>query len=140
MFSITAFQNCKDAQKEGMTCWQGAFDLSWDNGTSAFRASCDMITDGGDWTVMQRRVDANVCFDRNWDEYVKGFGDQLGNHWLGLEAMHHLTKKGNFMLRFDLKNKNGSHGFAEYENFQLGDASKTTKSHLANTEGMLEMQ
>ena len=107
-----------------MALWQGAFDLSWDNGISTFRASCDMITDGGGWTVIQRRVDANVSFDRNWDEYVKGFGDPLGNHWLGLEAMHHLTKNGNVTLRFDLKNKDGSKGFAEYNNFKIAGASK----------------
>ena len=108
-----------------MALLHGALDLSWGNGTSTFRASCDMITDGGGWTVIQRRVDANVSFDRNWDEYVKGFGDPLGNHWLGLEAMHHLTKKGNFTLRFDLKNKDGSSGFAEYSNFKIAGASQS---------------
>ena len=118
-----------------MTLWQDAFDLSWDNGTSTFRASCDMLTDGGGWTVIQRRVDANVSFDRKWDEYVKGFGDPLGNHWLGLEAMHHLTKDGNVTLRFDLKNKDGSHGFAEYENLNIGGASENYKISFGKYRG-----
>ena len=86
-----------------------------------------MTTEGGGWTVIQRRVNDFMNFDRNWDEYVKGFGDPFGNHWLGLEALHHLTKKGDFTLRFDLRNKDGSHGFAEYENFKIGSALENYK-------------
>lgn len=113
-----AFQDCKDAQMKGMALWQGAFDLLLGIGTSIFRASCDMKTNGGGWIVIQRRIDKNVSFDRNWTEYESGFGDPKGSYWLGLKTMHHLTRK-NVTLRFDLRNMDGSHGFAEYDNFKV---------------------
>ena len=39
-------------------------------------AYCDMINDGGGWTVIQRnRKNSNVNFNRKWTDYEKGFGN-----------------------------------------------------------------
>lgn len=42
---------------------------------------------------LQRRLDGSVDFNRNWTEYVSGFGDlgQDTEFWLGLENIHKLT-------------------------------------------------
>ena len=49
-----------------------------------------MVVDG--WTIIQRRVDDSVSFDRDWEEYVAGFGDAAeGNYWAGLKTIHELT-------------------------------------------------
>ncbi|XP_043103284.1 fibrinogen C domain-containing protein 1-like [Puntigrus tetrazona] len=45
---------------------------------------CDMSTDGGGWTVIQRREDGSVNFFRDWEAYREGFGKITGEHWLAL--------------------------------------------------------
>eukprot|EP00112_Aurelia_sp_Birch-Aquarium-sp1_P020223 Seg5163.2 transcript_id=Seg5163.2/GoldUCD/mRNA.D3Y31 product=Techylectin-5A protein_id=Seg5163.2/GoldUCD/D3Y31 len=101
----------------------GPVQLSWGNGTS-FPAYCDMETKGGGWTVIQRRINSPINFHRQWNEYVRGFGNVEGSFWLGLKAMHHLTKSGKITLRFDLKNKNGQTGYAEYNTAKIESESQ----------------
>lgn len=53
---------------------------------------CDMNLLGGGWTVIQRRVNGDLDFDRNYDCYKRGFGDLYQNFWLGLEKISRLTR------------------------------------------------
>ena len=62
-----------------------------------------MSTNGGGWTVFQRRMDGSVDFYRNWTEYKTGFGDLNGEFWLGLDKISRLTKSGQNVLRVDLE-------------------------------------
>ena len=56
------------------------------------RVYCDTSSGGGGWTVIQRRKDGSVEFEkRDWVEYEDGFGYLHGEFWIGLRSMHCLT-------------------------------------------------
>ncbi|KAJ8410219.1 hypothetical protein AAFF_G00202000 [Aldrovandia affinis] len=73
---------------------------------------CDMDTESGGWTVIQRRQDGTVNFDRGWREYKDGFGDLHTEFWLGNEHIHDLSSQGDYTLRIDLEDWNGKHKHA----------------------------
>ncbi|XP_011812715.1 PREDICTED: ficolin-2 isoform X1 [Colobus angolensis palliatus] len=82
---------------------------------------CDMDTDGGGWTVFQRRVDGSVDFYRDWVAYKQGFGSRLGEFWLGNDNIHALTARGTSELRVDLVDFEDNHQFAKYRSFKVAD-------------------
>ena len=82
-----------------------------------------METDGGGWTVFQRRQDGSVDFYRNWTDYENGFGNLIGELWLGLSKIHRLTKEGSNALRVDLGDFDGNTVYANYSTFSISDGS-----------------
>ncbi len=102
---------------------------------SLIRVYCDMITDGGGWIVFQKRTNSSVNFNRDWKAYENGFGNLQGNFWLGLEALHNLTKGGNFALRIDLQAADGDRGYAKYTNFKIGSKEEKYKMTFDNYTG-----
>ena len=82
-----------------------------------------METDGGGWTVFQRRQDSSVDFYRNWTDYEDGFGNLTGEFWLGLSKIHRLTEEGPNTLRVDLGDFDGNTAYAQYSTFSVGDST-----------------
>ncbi|XP_034766313.2 microfibril-associated glycoprotein 4-like [Acipenser ruthenus] len=80
---------------------------------------CDMYTDGGVWTVFQRRQDGSVNFYRGWNDYKLGFGNATGEYWLGLQNIHLLTMNRDYQLRVDLQDFEGKRAYAFYSSFAL---------------------
>ena len=80
-----------------------------------------METDGGGWTVFQRRMNGSVIFYRNWVDYERGFGDVSGEFWLGLGKIHRLTASTT-ELRVDLADFERNMRFAKYSTFSIGDS------------------
>ncbi|XP_069107650.1 microfibril-associated glycoprotein 4-like isoform X1 [Argopecten irradians] len=84
---------------------------------------CDMETDGGGWTVFQRRIDNTTDFYRDWAEYRDGFGDAHHDYWLGNDKLHLLTSPaGSTELRIDMGDFEGHTAYAKYSSFSIGDA------------------
>ena len=80
-----------------------------------------METDGGGWTVFQRRKDGSVDFNRSWVDYERGFGNLSGEFWLGLSKVHRLARYGINTLRVDLGDFENNTAYAQYSTFTIGD-------------------
>ncbi|KAM6168647.1 angiopoietin-related protein 4 [Erethizon dorsatum] len=81
-------RDCQELFEEGER-QSGLFEIQ-PQGSPPFLVTCQMASDGG-WTVIQRRQDGSVDFNRPWEAYKAGFGDPRGEFWLGLEKMHRIT-------------------------------------------------
>ncbi|KFB48776.1 fibrinogen C domain-containing protein 1-like protein [Anopheles sinensis] len=82
---------------------------------------------GGGWTVFQRRIDGSVDFFRNWTMYKHGFGDVNGEHWLGLDNLHIMTKSGRHELLVLLEDFKGNSTYALYDEFKVGNETEKYK-------------
>ena len=101
----------------------GVYNIQPNNTNSSFNVYCDMQTDGGGWTVLLKRQDGSMDFQRNWTDYKNGFGNLEGEYWLGLDNMHLLTNLSGVtaQLRVDLADWEGNTAFAKYDQFSVDD-------------------
>ncbi|XP_023686400.1 fibrinogen-like protein 1 [Paramormyrops kingsleyae] len=137
--------DCAQAYNDGKR-QSGSYVLKPLRSSSSFNAYCDM-SDGGGWTVFQRRSDGSVSFDRAWAEYKTGFGNlasHTGEFWLGNDYLHYLTSQGDYALRVNMEDFDGNQRYAVYRNFkvasetngyqlQFGEYSGTAGDSLAGT-------
>ncbi|KAL9969902.1 hypothetical protein ACROYT_G022175 [Oculina patagonica] len=111
-------KRCAQLLQDGLTT-SGVYTI-YPDGTP-MQVLCDMTTDGGGWTVFQRRLDGSVDFYLDWASYKNGFGDLNGEFWLGNDNLHRLTAVDDVMLRVDLEDFEGDIRYAEYTTFKVAD-------------------
>ncbi|XP_068197119.1 angiopoietin-related protein 3-like [Antennarius striatus] len=104
-------------------------------GSQPFMVFCDMSTDCGA-TVVQRRQDGSVNFDQTWETYENGFGDLLGEFWLGLRKIHLLAAGGNSVLHIQLEDWKQGRLVYEYRFYLSGPETNYT-IHLTRVSGDL---
>ncbi|KAK5614476.1 hypothetical protein CRENBAI_022587 [Crenichthys baileyi] len=115
----TAIRDCSDHSLRGRTR-SGVYLVTPDLRGSSFPVFCDMELDGGGWTLLQRRQDGSVSFNRTWVEYQAGFGVLNGGEfWLGNNKMHLLTRDRDMVLRVELEDFDGLTEHAQYEHFRV---------------------
>ena len=101
----------------------------------SFNVYCDMSTDGGGWTVFQRRQDGSVDFYRGWNDYKSGFGQLTAEFWLGNDKIHRLTAARPSSLRVELEDWNGVRVYAKYGRFNIGDEQAKYRLEVGSKSG-----
>ncbi|XP_008286332.1 fibrinogen-like protein 1 [Stegastes partitus] len=98
----------------------GLYRIKPSGSPSPVQVYCDM-SEGGGWTVIQRRINGTETFNRSWAEYKNGFGDVDAEFWLGNDNLNYITAQGNYSLRISLEDFDGNQRYAEYKNFKVAD-------------------
>ena len=102
-------------------------------------AVCDMDTDGGNWTVFQRRGinKPRQNFFLRWDDYKEGFGDLTGEFWWGLENLWLMTsgRDREYELRIDLEDFGGAKAHAVYRGFRISSEDEGYKLTVTSYTG-----
>ena len=131
LLTIVEKRDCSGYKENGKS---GVYTINPD-GRKYFRVYCDMETNGGGWTVIQRRTDGSVDFFNNWNDYKLGFGNIENEFWLGNDKIHRLTKRKNMMIRFDLEDFNGKKVYAEYKLFYIDGERDNYRLHVKSYSG-----
>ena len=127
------FSDCSDLLKTGHT-QSGLYSVNPD-GKGHFTVYCDMHTDGGGWTVFQRRQDGSVDFFRGWNDYKAGFGQLNAEFWLGNDKIHRLTASRPSSLRVELEDWNGVKVYAKYGKFNIADEQAQYRLEVGSYSG-----
>ncbi|XP_033647914.1 ficolin-2-like [Asterias rubens] len=113
----------------------GVYTVQTLGSAEAFEVYCDMETDGGGWTVFQRRKDGSVDFYLDFANYRRGFGNLEGEFWLGNDNLHRLTAQGEYELRVDLEGFYNDTGYAVFASFSIADESDNYRLYVGTYSG-----
>ena len=97
----------------------GIYNILPDPYNKSFEVWCDMVNEGGGWTVLLKRISGLLSFEKGWDEYKNGFGKLDESFWLGNDYIHEVTNSpGN-----DLVNAVDKTFTIRYDNFHVFNES-----------------
>ncbi|XP_068696934.1 uncharacterized protein [Montipora foliosa] len=126
-------RDCSDLLNSGQT-HSGVYSVDPDD-KGSFNVYCDMRTDGGGWTVFQRRQDGSIDFHRGWNDYKSGFGQLTTEFWLGNDKIHRLTASRPSSLRVELEDWNGGKAYAKYGRFNIGNEQAQYRLEVSSYSG-----
>ncbi|KAJ8047508.1 Fibrinogen-like protein A [Holothuria leucospilota] len=129
-------RDCSDIKSSSLLPLpSGVYEIHPFGAPSSFHVFCDFDIDGGGWTVIQRRVDGSVDFERGWNDYKCGFGSLDSEFWLGNEKMSLITAQRKYELRIELTGKGSYPRHAKYSSFRIGDESTFYRLYLGTYSG-----
>ncbi|XP_066263784.1 microfibril-associated glycoprotein 4-like [Branchiostoma lanceolatum] len=131
LWRTSYFDDCSEiytAQAMFGSIASGVFPIKPAHVNDPVSVYCDQTTDGGGWTVIQRRFDGSLEFFRWIGAYQDGFGDSSGEYWLGLNNMHRITAQNAYELYIELEDWDGNVKFARYSTFSVGPGTYYTLS------------
>ncbi|KAJ8033879.1 Ficolin-2 [Holothuria leucospilota] len=99
----------------------GVYLIKPDGYEEPFEAYCDNEIDSGGWTVILRRFDGSVDFNRTWIDCKQGFGFLSTELWLGNEKVSYLTNQAQYELYINITLENGSSCNMKYTAFRISD-------------------
>ncbi|XP_069142565.1 fibrinogen-like protein 1-like protein [Argopecten irradians] len=132
------YDKTKNACVTGCESFSGSAEQEYSvkpNGIDTLKVWCKQ-----GWTVIHNRQSGNVNFEaKTWSDYKYGFGDILGDYWIGLDKLHLLTQTGatvRLHMVFDtMENMTLTH----YD-FKVGKESTNYTMHVSsNFDSSLDM-
>uniref|UniRef100_A0A3Q1I406 Fibrinogen C-terminal domain-containing protein n=1 Tax=Anabas testudineus TaxID=64144 RepID=A0A3Q1I406_ANATE len=121
----TTGSDCQDIANKGATI-SGLYYVKPAKATEKFLVYCEIDTFRRGFTVIQRRRDGKLDFNKDWIQYKEGFGylspDDTTEFWLGNEKIHLLTASAAIptVLRIELVDWDGKKKYADYTMFRVG--------------------
>eukprot|EP00063_Salmo_salar_P089605 XP_014064440.1 PREDICTED: fibrinogen gamma chain-like [Salmo salar] len=121
----TTGKDCQDIANKGAKT-SGLYYVKPLMAKEQFLVYCEIDSFGRGFTVLQRRRDGSVDFNKDWVQYKEGFGylspDDTTEFWLGNEKMHLLSTQSSipYVLRIELTDWVGNKKYADYAMFKVG--------------------
>jgi hypothetical protein len=111
--------DCYDWLHVNGSTLNGVYKIDPGYGLAPFDVYCDMMTDGGGWTVIQRLIvvvsfysfylfrqvnDSSEMWKNTWQQYKNGFNNSIenGSLWLGNDRIHVMSSRWNVILRVEI--------------------------------------
>ncbi|CAH2301207.1 fibrinogen gamma chain isoform X1, partial [Pelobates cultripes] len=118
-------KDCQEVANKGARV-SGLYFIKPLKAKQQFLVYCEIEPSGSAWTVIQRRLDGSVNFDKKWTPYKEGFGylspNDVTEFWLGNEKIHLISTQSTipYVLRIELEDWNNQKSTADYNTFRLG--------------------
>ncbi|XP_010889908.2 fibrinogen gamma chain [Esox lucius] len=118
-------KDCQEVANKGAKT-SGLYYVKPAKATQQFLVYCEIDSFGRGFTVLQRRRDGSVDFNKDWVQYKQGFGylspSDTTEYWLGNEKMHLLSTQSTipYVLRIELTDWDGNKKYADYAMFKVG--------------------
>ncbi|XP_063859252.1 muscle M-line assembly protein unc-89-like [Scylla paramamosain] len=106
-------------------------------GKRPVRVLCEMETEGGGWTVVQRRDPhfTPIDFQRGWHDYKVGFGTPETEYWVGLQNLYAWTNSRQYEMRVEITDYDGNAAYAHYRRFYVEGEDQDFRLHVSGYRG-----